>query len=63
MPSLIDIRRYEAELYRFLETRHPGVLTGLAEKKQIDESMRTDVENALKDFGDQFAAERKTAAA
>ncbi len=58
-----EINSYETELYRFLETRHPGILTGIAEKKQIDDQMRTDVENALKEFGDMFAAERKVAAA
>ncbi len=58
-----QIREYESELYRFLETRHPGILTGIAEKKQIDDQMRTDIENALKEFGDTFAAERKAAAA
>src|SRR5512133_676808 len=58
-----QIRQYEADLYRFLETRHPGILTGLAAKKQIDDQMRGDLENALKEFGDLFAAERKAAAA
>jgi F-type H+-transporting ATPase subunit alpha len=61
--EVADIRRYEAELYRFLETRHPGILTGIAAKKQIDDEMRTDIENALKEFGDTFAAERKAAVA
>ena len=31
------MRRYEEELYRFLETRHPAVLTGIAEKKILDD--------------------------
>jgi len=53
---------YERELYRFLETRHPGILTGIAAKKQIDEQMRADVENALREFGDMFAADQKAAA-
>jgi len=58
-----QIRGYETELYRFLETRHPAVLTGIAEKRQIDDSIRSEIENALKEFGDMFAAERKAAAA
>ena len=57
------IRAYETEIYRFLETRHPGILTGIAEKKQLDDQLRTDIENALKEFGDLFAAQRKAAAA
>jgi F-type H+-transporting ATPase subunit alpha len=58
-----EIRAYETELYRFLETRHPGILTGIVEKKQLDDQLRTDIENALKEFGDLFAAQRKAAAA
>ena len=57
------IRAYETEIYRFRETRHPGILTGIAEKKQLDDQLRTDIENALKEFGDLFAAQRKAAAA
>jgi F-type H+-transporting ATPase subunit alpha len=57
-----QVNRYETDLYRFLDSRHPGILTGIASKKQIDDQMRTDVENALKEFGDMFAAERKAAA-
>src|SRR5213596_2905138 len=28
--AILDIRGYEQELYRFLESRHPGILTGIA---------------------------------
>ena len=49
------MRRYEEELYRFLETRAPGVLTGIAEKKTLDDEVKGALEQALKDFGKQFA--------
>jgi F-type H+-transporting ATPase subunit alpha len=58
-----DIRRYETELYRFVETRRPGVLTGIAEKKQIDDPLRAEIESALKEFGAQFAGQAKAAVA
>src|SRR5436853_5549558 len=32
--ALTDIRAFEIELYKFLETRHPNVLRGIAEKRQ-----------------------------
>jgi F-type H+-transporting ATPase subunit alpha len=54
-----DVQRYEKELYGFLETRHPGVLTGIAGKKQLDDPLRGNLEKALKEFGDEFAAEIK----
>ena len=58
-----DVGRYEEDLYRFLETRHPAVLTGIAEKRQLDDEVKGALENALKDFGQTFAAPRQTAAA
>src|SRR5437764_9444366 len=30
-----DLRAYEEELYRFLDTRHSGILTAIASKKQV----------------------------
>jgi F-type H+-transporting ATPase subunit alpha len=51
-----DVRRYEEELYRFLETRRPGVLTGIAEKKQIDDQLKGEVTAALQEFAKEFKA-------
>jgi F-type H+-transporting ATPase subunit alpha len=57
-----DLRRYEEDLYRFLEGRHPGVLTGLADKKILDDQLRAELESALEEFGREFAASTKAAA-
>jgi len=60
--AIEDVRRYEEELYRFLESRHPGVLTGIAEKKNLDDALRAAIEAALKEFGQQFLGKAQTAA-
>jgi F-type H+-transporting ATPase subunit alpha len=57
------VRDYETELYRFLETRRPQLLAGLSEKKQIDDDIKAMLNDSLKEFGQQFAAARGTAAA
>ena len=57
-----DVRRYEEELYRFLETRHSSILTALADKKQLDDGLKTQLNAVLKEFGEQFAAAGKSAA-
>jgi len=57
-----DVRRYEEDLYRFLETRHPAVLNGIAEKKVLDDDVKGALEAALKEFGQQFLAGRQAAA-
>ncbi|MBI2220459.1 MAG: F0F1 ATP synthase subunit alpha [Acidobacteria bacterium] len=51
-----DIQQYELELYRFLETRRPGILTGLAEKKQVDDPLKAELASALQEFSKEFKA-------
>jgi F-type H+-transporting ATPase subunit alpha len=58
-----EVRRYEDELYRFLEARHAGVLSGIAEKKTLDDDVKKALEGALADFGQQFMAGRAVAVA
>jgi len=57
-----QVRAYETGLYQFLDTRRAQLLASLAEKKQIDDQIKTDLTQTLKEFGDSFAAGRKTAA-
>jgi F-type H+-transporting ATPase subunit alpha len=61
--AIEDVRRYEDELYRFLETRHPAVLSSVAQKKILDDEVKGAVEAALKEFGQQFSAARPSAGA
>jgi F-type H+-transporting ATPase subunit alpha len=56
------VRAYETELLAFLDTRRAQLLSGLAEKKQIDDQIKTDLNQALTEFGQTFGAAQKTAA-
>jgi F-type H+-transporting ATPase subunit alpha len=49
-----QVRRYEEDLYRFLETRHPQILRDVAEKKILDDQLRATLDGALAEFGRQF---------
>jgi F-type H+-transporting ATPase subunit alpha len=60
--AIEDVRRYEEELYRFLETRHAGLLAGLAEKKALDDALKGSVESALREFGQQFTGRAQATA-
>src|SRR5918996_241475 len=51
-----DVQRYEQELYRFLETRHPTVLTSIGEKKILDDDIKAGLESAVQEFTKQFSA-------
>jgi F-type H+-transporting ATPase subunit alpha len=58
-----DVRRYEEELYRYLEARAAGVLGGIAEKKTLDDETRGALESALTEFNKTFVAKTAGAAA
>jgi len=53
-----DVGTYETELYRFFDARYSNVMKTLAEKKQIDDALKSDVNAALKEFGEQFLARK-----
>ena len=58
-----NIRKFEAELLRFIENSHPGVLQKLREKKAIDDEIQKDLEQSLRDFKERWAEEAQAAAA
>jgi F-type H+-transporting ATPase subunit alpha len=50
------LRQYEEGLYAFLETRHPGVLTSIRDKKTLDDDVKKALVAALDEYGREFAA-------
>ncbi|HKF53256.1 MAG TPA: F0F1 ATP synthase subunit alpha [Candidatus Acidoferrales bacterium] len=55
-----DVRRFEKELYSFVETNYSGILKKLAETKAIDDGLRAEMKKAIEDFKKGFVADRKT---
>src|SRR5487761_555014 len=58
-----DVRRFEKEMYSFVETNYNGVLKTIATKKAFDDALRADVKKALDDFKERFVPSNKTAEA
>jgi F-type H+-transporting ATPase subunit alpha len=56
------VREFETELMKFLETRRAQLLASLAEKRELNDEIKGELNKALKEFSDQFAATTKTAA-
>jgi F-type H+-transporting ATPase subunit alpha len=56
--AVADVRRYEDELYKFVGSRHPGLLKAIADKKVLDEQLKGEMTSALKSFGETFVAAR-----
>jgi F-type H+/Na+-transporting ATPase subunit alpha len=55
-------RRFETELYPFVETNFPGVLQSLCEKKVFDDAIRAEAKKALEAFKETFLARSPAAA-
>lgn len=47
-----DVRTFEAELLKFIENSHPGLLQNIREKKNLTDEIKLDLQQALKDFKD-----------
>ncbi len=58
-----ECRKFESELYRFVDNAHPQLLQRLREQKKIDEALRADLQSALKEFKERFVSERAAGAA
>ena len=51
-----ECRRFEQELYPFLETNYNGLLKALREKKAFDDAIKAEAKKALDEFKEQFKA-------
>lgn len=51
------IGRMEEEFYQFLEAKHPQILKGIAEKKELDDNLQAGLQSACKEFISVFSAE------
>jgi F-type H+-transporting ATPase subunit alpha len=54
-----QVRTAEAQLIKTLSSRHNGILTAIREKKTLDDQLKNDLNAALKQFVDDFAATAK----
>lgn len=58
-----ECRRFESELYDYLDDRHPGVLQTIKEKKILDDEIEEKLKVALDEFKAQFKPETEEPAA
>jgi F-type H+-transporting ATPase subunit alpha len=52
--AVIDVRDAQDELTKFMQTRHGTILTGIKEKKTLDDAIKADLNSALKEFQTHF---------
>jgi F-type H+-transporting ATPase subunit alpha len=51
-----ECRRFELEMYTFVETNYPGVLQAIRDKKALDDAVRAEATKALDAFKERFRA-------
>ncbi|HZS97421.1 MAG TPA: F0F1 ATP synthase subunit alpha, partial [Terriglobales bacterium] len=51
-----QVRPFEAELYKYVDTANPKLLQTIMEKKILDDSLKAEMTNVLKEFKEQFLA-------
>ncbi len=60
--AVSDMRAFEIGLYKFIESRHPQLFRGIAEKKQLDDELKASLDEAVKEFAGDFRSRTATAA-
>jgi F-type H+-transporting ATPase subunit alpha len=58
-----QVREFEDELYKFVDTSNPGLLNEIMEKKQLDDKIKGEMDRMLKEHKERFVSARKTAKA
>jgi F-type H+/Na+-transporting ATPase subunit alpha len=53
-----DVRKFETELYRFVENSQPGLLAAIREKKDIDDTIKAQLEGVLKECKQRFISNK-----
>jgi len=54
-----QIRPFEMELYKYVDTVNPGLLSTIMEKKILDDSLKAEMTKVIKECKEQFVATRK----
>ena len=57
-----ECRRFEKELYTYFDSRHPGILAAIGQKKQIDDALKAELDQALTEFKEFYKSRGETAA-
>jgi len=58
-----DVRPFEDALYKYVDTTNPGLLSEIMEKKQLDDSLKSEMTRLIKEAKQQFVSSREPAKA
>ncbi len=57
-----QVRDFEKELYKYVDTTNPGILNTIMEKKVLDDPLKADLSRVIKEAKQQFVDSRQEVA-
>src|SRR6516225_8794346 len=57
-----QVRDFEKELYKYVESTNPGILRAIMEKKVLDDQLKSQMQSIIKEAKQQFASAREAVA-
>src|SRR5262249_2766061 len=57
-----QVRDFEQELYKYVDTTHPGLLNTIMEKKILDDALKAQCQDVIKQAKQQFVAQKEAVA-
>ena len=57
-----QVRPFEKELYKYVESTNPGILRTIMEKKILDDQLKTQLQAIIKEAKQQFVGQREAVA-
>jgi F-type H+-transporting ATPase subunit alpha len=58
-----QVRAFEAELYKYVDSANPGLLRSIMEKKVLDDALKAEMTTVIKQAKETFVADRQAVAA
>jgi F-type H+-transporting ATPase subunit alpha len=57
-----QVREFEGELYKYVDSTNPGLLRAIMEKKILDDALKSQMQNLIKEAKQQFVSSREAVA-
>jgi F-type H+/Na+-transporting ATPase subunit alpha len=57
-----QVREFEAELYKYVDSTNPGIFRAIMEKKVLDDQLKSQLQAVIKEAKQQFASQREAVA-
>ena len=58
-----QVREFEEQLYKYVDTANPGLLQQIMDKKQLDDNLKAEMDRILKEHKERFVSERQAVGA